>query len=530
MKLLPVMISALCLLGQSALHAQSEELRIATARTSTSADPHFFLMNANDELRHYAFESLVDVDETGNPKPRLAESWKLLDDTTWEFKLRDGVTFHNGRAFNAKDVIYSICRIRANTSAGSFARYVSQVVDVESPDPRTLIIKTRAPYPLLLSEFSLWAIVATPENVGDLDVTVEGCGVAEYPSNADYDNLKYAIGTGAYAYTSYEVGGTAKFKRFDNYWGDAPAWDSVTLMPVEDAAVRTAAFLAGDYQIVQGPAPQAIERIKNEERFKLATAPTYDVRYLMFDTAREPSPQITGTDGKNPFKDRRVREAFSKAVNRAGIIERVLNGNGVAAANIQGPESFGYNPDLKPVNYDAEGARKLLADAGYPDGFGVTLSVQTESEASRVGQAVAQMLAQIGIKVNLESLPTSVFFQKRSGGEFSLYSYTVGGRSGEMLTPLKVLLGTPKSHPGFGNINGGGYSNPELDAILLKAQAEMDDESRRDLLKDANRLMAEDHALALLYQRVDTWAFNKAITYTPSISGYTLARDAVPAH
>ncbi len=526
MRMVSSILSALCFFGVAGLHAQSQDLKIGTARTSTSADPHFFLMNANDELRHYAFESLVDVDESGDPKPRLAASWKLLDDKTWEFKLRDGVTFHDGRKFTAKDVIYSICRVRANVSAGSFARYVSQVAGANATDPLTLVIRTRAPYPLLLPEFSLWAIVPAPEDVGDLDIAVDGCGVKSFPTNADFDNLKFAIGTGSYAYTAYTVGGAAKFKRFDRYWGERPAWETVTIAPIEDASVRTAAFLAGDYQLIQGPTPSALTRIEQDAKYKTANAPTYDVRYLMFDTAREPSPQVTGTNGRNPFKDRRVREAVSKALNRPAIIERVLNGKGVAIANIQGPETFGFNHALKAVEFDIEGARKLMASAGYAEGFGVTLSVQLDTEASRVGQAVAQMLARIGIKVQLDSLPTSVFFQRRSTGDYSLYSYTVGARTGEMGTSLRVLLGTPKTHPGFGNINGGGYSNPDLDRLLVAAQAEMDDGKRRALLEDANRVMAEDHALALIYQRVDTWAFNSTIAYQPSISGYTLARDA----
>jgi peptide/nickel transport system substrate-binding protein len=510
--------------------AEARDLRIATLAEPTSADPHFYLFAGNDALRRYSYESLVSIDRHGTVQPQLAQSWKNIDDTHWEFKLRPDVVFHDGRRFSAQDVIYSICRIRNNVTQGSFARYTAQIKRVETPDPLTLVVDTETPYPLLLTEISLWGVVSAPADVGPMDLSKKDCGLASFPTNADFDNGKAANGTGPYRLERFQRGSEAQFARFDKYWGPKPDWDHVILKPISSTAARVAALLAGDVDVIEAPTPQDYARISGDQRFGVASAPNYDVRFLMFDSFAEPSPGIQDTDGRNPFKDVRVRKAVSMAVNRKGLIDRILGGHGIVATNLQGPESFGFNDSLKAPDYNPAEARRLLAEAGYPNGFKVSLGVSADYDGTRVGQAIAQMLTQIGIRTEVDNAPTSVFFSKRAKYEYSLYSYVVGARTAEQLTALRVLLGTVGSSPGFGGINGGRYSNKALDALLLKAQTTIDEAARRKLLQDANRLAMDDYALVLLDQRVNLWAFRRDVTYVPGVDGYTLAADIHPAH
>lgn len=501
---------------------QANNLTIATLGEPTSVDPHHFLFATNDALRRYAFESLMTVDATGKVQPELAESFVQIDDTHWEVKLRKNVKFHDGSDFDVQDVIYSICRIRA--TKGSFLRYTSQIINIAVKDSHTFVIDTGEAYPLLPSEMGIWGVISAPAtDISAMDLNKPGCGLTVYPNNSDFDNGRVAIGTGPYKLKKFVRGSEASFARNENYWGPKQDWDNVSVRPVSSTAARVAGLVAGDFDLIEAPTAQDFARLAKDSRFTVTSSPNYDVRYIMFDHFAEPSPAVKGTNGKNPFKDIRVREAVSKAINRPAIIERILGGHGVIATNIQGKESFGFNPDIKPVAYDLAKAKSLMKEAGYADGFQMTLAVSNDYDGPKVAQTVAQMLSQIGITVEVENLPSAMFFSRRDKFEYSAYLYVIGTRTAEHLTAIRTLLATRGVSPGFGAINGGRYNSKALNDTLLKAKSAIDDKTREQLLREANRIVMDDYAVVLIEQRYNLWAHKAGVRYTPGLDGYTFA-------
>jgi peptide/nickel transport system substrate-binding protein len=256
------------------------------------------------------------------------------------------------------------------------------------------------------------------------------------------------------------------------------------------------------------------------------------VIYLHLDHAQEPSPMITGTDGKNPLKDVRVREALSIAINRDAIVDRIMGGVAVTAGELLPAGMFGAHEegDMPPPAYDAERAKALLTEAGYPDGFGVTIGTPNDRyiNDAQVAQAVAQMWARIGVATEIDAVTASTFFSRRNKFEFSVYLAGWGAGTGEMSSPLKALLATRDSDRGYGGTNRGQYSNADLDAKLTEALATVDDDARQELLREGSRIGMADWAIIPLHFEVTPWAMTDKVTYIPRVDQYTLPAEIKP--
>jgi peptide/nickel transport system substrate-binding protein len=513
--------AALSLAGAPA--AVAAELRIGLAADVTSLDPQFLNVAPNNNAAWQIFDALVHVDANARLVPGLAVSWRPINPTTWEFKLRKGVKFHDGSDFTAADVVFSLDRpATLAASPGPFTGFVKAIVAKKIIDPWTIQLKTAAPYAMLPYDLDSIFIVSKKAASG--------------ASTADFDSGKAAIGTGPYKLVRFARGNRIELARNDSYWGGqngklAP-WNKVTLRILPEDTARIAALLAGDVDAIENIPTADLTRLKANPNFRLEQKVSWRTMFLHMDQYRDHPPHVSDKSGKplaqNPFKDARVRLAISKAINRKAIVERVMEGNAIAAGNLVSPPVFGYVAALKPEIYDPQAAKQLLAEAGYPNGFALTLDAPNDRYVNdeQLAQALAQMLARVGIQTKVETMPSSVYFAKARAGEFSFALLGWGSFSGDLA--LRALLATPDANNGYGAWNWGHYSNPKVDALLKQDFATLDDNKREALARAAATLALKDVPVILLYHQLASWAMKKDITYTPRTDEYTFARDFRP--
>jgi len=516
-----LLVAVLALAGASG--AAATELRIGVAADVTSIDPHFLNVAPNNNAAWHIFDALTHVDANVRLVPGLALSWRPVDPTTWEFKLRKGVKFHDGSDFTAEDVVFSLERpATLAASPGPFTSFVKPIVSKKIVDPWTLQLKTAVPYAMLPYDLNSIFIVSKKAAAG---ATTE-----------DFNRGQAAVGTGPYKLMRFARGDRIELTRNDAYWGAQngrpAAWDKVTLRILPADTARIAALLAGDVDVIENIPTADLTRLKANPNFRLEQKVSWRTLFLHLDQYRDHPPQLADKSGKplsrNPFKDVRVRLALSKAINRRAIVERVMEGNAIAAGNLVSPPVFGHVAALKPDTYDPEAAKKLLAQAGYPDGFALTLYAPNNRYVNdeQLAQALAQMLARIGIQARVETMPASVYFGKARSGEFSLAMLGWGSFSGDLA--LRALLATPDAAKGYGAWNWGRYSNPKVDALLEQGFATLDEKKRETMAREAASLALKDTPVILLHHQLASWAMKKGIAYTARTDEYTFAHDFRP--
>ena len=508
--------------------AGAQELKIGLSSEPSSIDPHFHNLAPNTSMMGHIFDTIVEQDEQQRVVPRLAVSWRTLNDTTWEFKLRPGVKFTDGSDFTANDAIYSFCRVpQIENSPSSMAINVRAITGMTAPDPLTLIVTTAQPHPLLPSEMSTIAILSAKANgAGTVTFDRQACkGVGTYPKTEAFNSGEAAIGTGPYKLVRYTKGDRIILERNEGHWGEKPIWQRAVFRPITSAGPRVAALLAGDVDLIENVPIQDLPRVKSNPAFKVVEGLSNRVIYLHFNYLDEPVPGVADGGGKNPFRDRRVREAISKAVDRDAIVARIMGGVAVAAGELLPSVLFGANKDAKAPKVDVEGAKKLLAEAGYPNGFALTLGAPNDRYVNDalIAQAVAQMLTRAGFKVTLDAVTQTQFFARRNKREFGIWLAGWGSDTGEMSSPLKALIATPNRDKGMGTTNPGGYSNPKVDALLEQALATVDDGKRDALLAEASRIAMADYGALPLHFEMTTWAFRKDLGYVPRLDQRTRA-------
>jgi peptide/nickel transport system substrate-binding protein len=523
------------LLGAAAgVHAQP--LTIALSSEPTAMDPHYHQATPNNAMAAHIFETLVAQDAKMSLIPGLASSWRTLDDNTWEFKLQDGVKFSNGQALTPQDVVFTFCRAMNNPEsiAGSYASVVKKFADVQTPDDKTVVIKTHKPYPLLPNDLTrmgiLWSGIAEHGPISfDLE---KKCGVTgAWPTVVDFNHGKVTIGTGPYKLKSYVKGSGIELERNDLYWGEKPEWTQVKFVPVPNAGPRLTGLLAGDFDVVESPAARDVQRIKNTPGYGYVVTPSVRVIYFQADVGRDNSPLVKAENGKNPLQDVRVRRAISMAIDRQTIVDRIMDGMAMPANQFLPDGMFGTLPNPPKLNYDPEGAKKLLADAGYPNGFELTLSSTNDRYINdgQITQAVAQYLSRVGIKTRVDAMTRSVYFPKRAKLEFSFPMGGWSSETGEASSFLQYWVTSFAPELGMGTSNYGRYSNPELDKVFREAVTTVDDAKREALLQQALTMTLEDLPSIPLHFESSIWAFRKGLTYEGRADQYTLATSVKPA-
>jgi len=506
-----------------ALSVHAAELRIGLSADVTSLDPHFLNVAPNNNAAWHVFDALVHVDANARLVPGLALSWRAIDSTTWEFKLRRGVKFHDGSDFTAEDVVFSLERpATLAASPGPFTGFVKSIVSKTIIDPWTLRFKTAAPYAMLPHDLNSIFIVSRKAAAG--------------ATTADFNSGKAAVGTGPYKLLRFARGDRIELARNDSYWGwqsgKPAAWDKVTLRVLPADTARIAALLSGDLDAIENIPTADLTRLKTNAKLRLEQKVSWRTLFLHMDQYRDHPPHVSDKSGKplakNPFKDARVRLAVSRAINRRAIVERVMEGYALPAGNLVSPPVFGHVDALKPEAYDPESAKKLLAEAGYPDGFALILHAPNDRYVNdeQVAQAVAQMLARVGIQTKVETMPASVYFAKARAGEFAFALLGWGSFSGDLA--LRALVATPNAEKGYGAWNWGRYSNPKVDTLLEQGFATLDDTKREALAREAATLALKDVPVILLHHQLASWAMKQGIGYTPRTDEYTYAHDFRP--
>lgn len=514
------LLSAALLLSAS-LTSNAQVLTVGTA-TVPSIDPHFAFFVSNVAYWKHVFSSLTTI-EKGKLVPDLADSWRSVTPTIWEFKLRPNVKFHDGSAFTAEDVAFSINRaLTIKNSTSPYASMLTSVKDVQVVDPLTVRLSTSTPEPLLPRNLNSIAIVSRK--------------AAENASAAEFNSGKAAIGTGPFKFSAYVPGERYELTRNEDYYGTKPAWQKVTFRIITQDASRIAALLGGDVDLIEAVPPGDVPKLKENKNVAVRMGSS-DRLYLMFyNLQKDSNPFVTDKKGvplpKNPFKDRRVREAMSLAIDRNALVARVMNGAGVPANQMTYPGSAGFNPELPPLQFDTAKAKRLLADAGYPDGFGLTVHCSNDRypNDARICQTVGQMLARIGMAIKVEAQPKAVYFGKvmPPNTEYAFGLFGASDPSGEGTTLLPAVVQTRDPATKTGLLNIAGYSNPAVDQRINQLRPEFDPAKRAALARSAMGFVAEDLPYLPLFVGSVVAASKTNLTFEVRVDEMTLAQDVRP--
>jgi peptide/nickel transport system substrate-binding protein len=493
--------------------ATAQTLRYANQGDLKSLDP--YTLKETTTIAHHAhvYEGLVTRDKDLKIIPALAESWETLEPTRWRFHLRKGVKFHNGDPFTADDVIFSAERVRAKGS--NFLTNVAADAKFVKVDDYTVDVMLDSPNPILISQWDGWYIM-------DKKWCEEHNAVGPTPASAttpSYASL-HENGTGPFMIESHQPGVKTVFKANPNWWRKPEHnLKEIIFTPIGSDATRVAALLSGEVDIIEPVPIQDIARVNSSANATVLTGPELRTIFLSMDQTRDEL-LYSNIKGKNPFKDIRVREAFYKAVDVELIKNRVMRGLSTPSALMIAPQLFKLSGDFTRPKFDPEGAKKLLSEAGYPDGFEVTMDCPNDRYVNdaAICQAVVGMLARVGIKINLLAQPKAQYFAKvlKPGGyQTSFYMLGWTPATSDSQNVLYDIMGCrdePKSNRGEANL--GGYCNKKMDAIADKVLLETDAGKRDLLIKEAFEIAAKDYGYIPLHQQALAWGVSKKVKLT----------------
>ena len=508
-----------------ALPAAAQTLTMAVGAPVTSIDPHFHNIGPNNTVASMLFDTLLQQDGDSRLQAGLAERWApAADGDGWEFTLREGVRFQDGAPLTAEDVAFTLARVpRVANSPGAFTVFTRQVRAVEILDDRRFRLRTGSASPVLPNDISQVAIL---HHVLHRDATTEA-----------FNSGELAIGTGPWRLQSWRSGDRLDLVRNDGWWGGAVPWQRVSYRLILNDSARVAALLSGDVAFIDQVPTSDIARLRRDARLAVSEKPSLRHLYLAFDHLREgPTPFAADNDGKplprNPLKDVRVRRALSLALDRRAIVEWVMEGVAIPTGQFMPPGAYGYDPAIPVPEIDTEAARHLLAEAGYPQGFRLTLHGSNDRylNDARLLQAVAQMWTRAGVRTVVEAAPYAAFISRASRQEFSAFLVSWGSSSGEPSAGLRATLGSWDPATGMGAVNRSRYSNPEFDRRVLAAMNILDAGARERMLQDATRVaMVDDAAILTTHFQVNVWAMRRGLRHDGRADERSRPQDIRPA-
>ena len=485
---------------------QAATLRVANQGDSTSMDPHSLNESLQLSLTGNIYEPLVGRDKKLGLTPALATKWAATSPTVWRFELRKNVKFHDGGAFTADDVVFSFARAAGDGS--DMKGYTSAIKQVRKVDDHTVEIETTAPFPILPDVISLvyimskkWCEDNKAEKPVDRRKGIENA--ASFRTN----------GTGPFRLKERQPTTRTVLVRNFGYWDKVETnVDEVVFTPIGNDATRVAALLSGEVDVMEPVPLQDVDRLKASPNLKVMQGPELRTIFLGMDQKRDEL-QFSSVKGKNPFKDKRVRQAFYQAIDIETIKTRVMRGAATPTALMIAPGIKGFVADMnKRTPHDPEAAKKLLADAGYPSGFEVGMNCPNDRYVNdgEICQAVAANLARIGVKVNLQAESKATYFPKilRRDTSFYLLGWTPGTYDAH--NALSNLMATP-TDKGQGTFNLGSYSNPKLDELTAKVQGETDQTKRNAMIAEAFKIHSDDFGHIPLHQQALAWAMKKNV-------------------
>ncbi len=492
----------------AALPASAETIRWARASDSLTLDPHSQNQGVTHNFAHHIYETLMDRDVEGNLTPRLATEWNLKEDdnTVWVFKLREGVTFHDGAEFTAEDVVFSLDRARSAKS--NMRQLHADVESVTAVDDYTVEVKMRGPSPLYPNNVTNTFIMDKTWSEANNVVEVQDFGAGE-----DNYAVRNANGTGPYVLAEREPDVRSVLRLNENHWAEeTPAVTEIIYLPIAEAATRVAALQSGEVDIVQDVPVQDIERLSATDGLKVETGPENRVIYFGYKFGDEPLASSNITD-RNPFNDPLVREAIELAIDRDAIQRVVMRGQSLPTGVANPPFVNGWTEELNAYPaVDIERAKELLTEAGYPDGFTVTLDTPNNRYVNdeAISQAVVGMLGQIGIQVTLASRPVAQHSPLILESQTDFYLLGWGVPTFDSAYVFNDLVHTKDGN--YGAYNVGGYTNPELDAKIQSLGSETDLDARNATIAEIWEVVKADRVLLPIHNQVLAYAMRDDIT------------------
>jgi peptide/nickel transport system substrate-binding protein len=498
--------------------AAENVLRWAFSTGALTFDPHSANSGPDDMQQYSVYERLLATSARLEIVPQLAVAWRPVGPVTWEFELRQGVRFHDGAPLTAEDVVFSLERSR--TEPSQYASFFADISDVRAVDQDTVRIATRSPDALLPDRLRKLFIMSK--------AWAEDHGVtraADFNAGEEAYATRQANGTGPFILEEFEPGGRVVTRRNPNWWGYEryPVnIDRIEFTPIADPEQRLDALLKGEIDLLTAPPLDALDRIKATPGLKLGQTTQLRSVWLSVDQA---STELRSSDieGRNPFKDKRVRRAIYQAIDIEAIRDDVMQGLSRPAGIIIPPGVNGYAPELdQRLAYDPTAAKTLLAEAGYPKGFEVTLDCTNNYYVNdeAICRAVAAQLSEIGIAVSVNAQPEAQHYQKVGalGSDFWLESYTAG-----TLVSLEVFLISIRSG---GADNWSGYANPQVDELIEELRAASLTYARDAMIEEVWRIVLEEIVFLPLHHQVVVWAMRENLELPVSPFNLPIFREA----
>ncbi|HHH39170.1 MAG TPA: ABC transporter substrate-binding protein [Sedimenticola sp.] len=476
---------------------QAKTLRMAYDADPVSLDPHEQLSGGMLQLSHMIFDPLVRWTQDMKFEPRLAESWERLDEYSVRFHLRKGVKFHSGNPFTARDVAWTFERLKKSPDfKGLFQPFKALKV----VDDYTIDLVTNKPYPLVM-HMATYIFPMDSAFYSGTDANGNPKGMLK--KHADTYASTHASGTGPFIVTKRQQGVRVDFKRFDGYW-DRQSPGNVTkivLTPIKEAPTRVAALLSGDVDFIAPVPPTDLERIRKNPDAELVTMS--GTRIITFQLNQKRRPE---------FKDARVRQAIVNAVNNVGIVKKIMKGFATPAAQ-QSPKGYAGHVDALKPRYDLAKAKRLMQEAGYKQGFSVTMMAPNNRYVNdaKIAQAVASMLARINIRVDLKTMPKAQYWPKFDERAADIMMIGWHSDTEDSANFSEFLVMCPNKETGYGQYNSGNYCNPKVDELVLASQGETDEAKRVAMLQEVEKILYDDAAFVPLHWQDLAWAARNGV-------------------
>ncbi|WP_136656760.1 ABC transporter substrate-binding protein [Nitratireductor sp. XY-223] len=499
--------------------AQAETFRWASVTDPQTMDPHAVSSAPVLGFLNNVYEGLVRRDKDMRIEPSLAVSWEPIGNGEgWRFKLREGVKFHDGADFTAEDVKFSY--ERASSEESDVSSWFAPVSEVIVVDDYTVDIMTKQPNPIFPDSIANWMIMDS------------GWAAGNGTERPDKENGNFATlnanGTGAFMLSERQPGLKTVLVPFDGWWGEAE--HNVTraeFTPIQNPATAVAALLSGDVDMINPVPIQDAERLKARDDLKVLQG--IEARVIMLGFGHEADAlKYTGDAGKpNPFKDPRVREAVAKAINVDAILATIMRGNAEPASQLVSPAMRGYSTaNTDRPSYDVEGAKALLAEAGYSDGFSFGLKCPNDRYLNdeAVCQAVVGMLAQIGLTAELDAMPVRNYWPELRADNYDMYLLGWSPGTFDAEHPIRFLVTTPNTEKKLGSWNFGGYSNARVDELLPMIQSEIDDAKRQAMLDEVAGILQDETVYVPLYVQPLVWGTGGNVELTQRPDNFFILR------
>jgi len=457
------------------------ELVVCQGVEVNSLDPARHNSTTDQNYAIQVFDLLFRRDEQGNPQPRLAISQKLINDTTWEFKLRQGVKFHNGTVLTAKDVKFSIDRMTDPQTKAQFAPYFATLREVKVVNDSTLQVVTKSPDPLLLKRLS-FSLYILPSDY--------------FKEKGAEAFFQHPVGTGAFKFVSWTRNDRMVLDANEEYWDGAPKVKRLIIRPVPEPATRLAELQTGNADIVTSIPPFLVPQVKDSANATVQSVPSGRIMFLYLNCLAE-----------GPLKNKKVRQALNYAVDRKAIIDNILKGSGVPMAVNLTPYHFGYDPSLKPYPYDPAMAKKLLAEAGYASGLKLVFNSPSGRYLldKEVSQAIAGMFNAVGVETDFRVVEWGTYTQSLVAKKLQDIGFIGWGNMLHDADGTFYPYFVPESAFSY-------YSTPALKEKLLKAQSTLDEKKRLEIYKEVQREIFDEAPLVFLYQQIDHYGVSKKIS------------------